>query len=412
MKKNTLAAHNINYLFWAEIFGSVRFIQPVLTLFYFARGLDESLILLVMMFFSLGVLAGEVPTGVFADRFGAKQSFLVGSMMAMGSHALLFFAYEPWVFFISSALTGIAATFFSGADEALVYESLLLSKEEGLMDTAMGQIGSAKFLVSIVVVITGALLAKDLTTDQFQLLIGLGIVFMSVQFVLLLFIKNPPAQGGYTHPVSAQLKDGFGAIKKSPQVLWMFMNITLVFIPATAIFEKFDQKLLADAGLPVYLIGVVYAIAALIGFIASRSIGLLTKVINPVRLLFITGMIAVLGLTGVAVFTSSLWGVLGVLFILKMVSAIRYPVYSKLSNEMIPSNVRATTISLLSILDSGFDIIIFLIVSGIAVSGFSPLFLLCAGIALLGTMIPVLPRDNKTGKRYTFNDVSPEKLAK
>ena len=392
MKKDTFAAHNIKYLFWSQLFGSIRFITPVLTLFYFSRGLDESLILLVMTFFSLGVLVGEVPTGIFADRFGAKRSFLVGSILGIGSHALLLWAYEPWIFFLSSALTGIAATFFSGADEALIYESLLLSNEEDRMDKAMGQIGSAKFLVTIIVVIIGAILAQDLSDNQFNRLILLSLFFMSIEFVLLLFIKNPPNQGVYTNDIRSQVKEGFFAIKKHPQVLWMFLNITLVFIPATAIFEKFDQKLLVDAGLPVYLIGIVYAAAAIIGFIASRSIGWMTSKFNRVSLLFMTGLFAVAGLVVVALFTSHLGTILGVLLVLKLVSAIRYPVYSQLSNEIIPSNVRATTISLLSILDSGFDILIFLTVSSFALTGFSMIFMVCAGIALVGTLIPVIPR--------------------
>ncbi|WP_028784743.1 MFS transporter [Thalassobacillus devorans] len=392
MKKNTLAAHNIKFLFLSKIFGSIRFIAPVLTLFYFSRGLDETQILFVMTFFSIGVLIGEIPTGIFADRFGAKTSFLFGSLLGIGSHALLLAAYEPWVFFVSSALTGLAATFFSGADEALIYESLTLSNEQNRMDKAMGQIGSATFLVYIIVVIIGAILAKDLTNEQFQRLILLGVVFMSVEFVLLLFIKNPPRQGNYTEHVHSQLKEGFLAIKKNPQVLWMFMNVSLVFIPAAAIFEKFDQKLLVDAGLAVYLIGIVYAASAFSGFVASHTIGWMTGKISRVTLLFITGMLAVAALAAVAVFHAYLWVVLGVLLVLKVVNAIRYPVYSQLSNDIIPSNVRATTISLLSILDSGFDIIIFLSVSGMALSGFTPMFLACAAIALIGVMIPVLPK--------------------
>ena len=72
MLKGTLASHNIRVLFWAELFGSVRFIQPVLALFYFARGLDETYILWVLLFWSSGVLLGEIPTGMFADRYGAN----------------------------------------------------------------------------------------------------------------------------------------------------------------------------------------------------------------------------------------------------------------------------------------------------------------------------------------------------
>jgi predicted MFS family arabinose efflux permease len=391
MNKHTLASHNIKCFFWSQIFGSIRFITPVLTLFYFSRGLNETLILLVMTFFSLGVLLGEIPTGVFADRYGAKMSFLVGSFAGIGSHALLLVAYEPWVFFLSSFLTGVAATFFSGADEALIYESLDLSNEENEMDKAMGQIGSAKFLVAIIVVIAGAIMTKDLSDGKFKLLILLSLVFMSIEFMILLFIQNPPNQGAYSNDIRSQLKEGFFVIKKHPHVLWMFMNITLVFIPAAAIFEMFDQKLLVDAGLPVYLIGIVYAGAALVGFFASRSIGWMTKRIDRVQLLFITGLLAVFGLIGAALFSSYLGSVLGILGILKLVRAIRYPVYSQLSNEIIPSNVRATTISLLSILDSGFDIIIFLTVSSLALTGFSTVFIVCAGIALIGTFIPIRP---------------------
>ncbi|MGP4069042.1 MFS transporter [Halobacillus sp. B29] len=392
MQKNTLAAHNIRFLFWAELFGSVRFIQPVLTLFYFERGLDESLILLVLTFFSIGVLAGEIPTGVLADRYGPKTAFLIGSALAIVSHSLLLVAFEPWVFFLSSFLTGFTATFFSGADEALIYESLKLSNEERFMDKAIGQIGSATFIVSIIAVIIGALIAKDLTEHQFQLLIGLSLAFMTVQFFLLLSIKNPPQQEGDQQPPLRQIWAGVEAIRKTPQVLWMFINISLVFIPATAIFEKFDQKLLVDAGLPVYWIGIVYAAAGFIGFIASRSIGWMTSKINRILLLGITGMLAVIGLTLAALFNTYLWVILGVIVILKLVSAIRYPIYSQLSNDLIPSNVRATTISLLSILDSGFDLLIFTTVSGIALAGFTPMFLACAVIALIGVSIPIRPK--------------------
>ncbi|CDQ18408.1 Fucose permease [Halobacillus karajensis] len=389
MKKHTCATHNIRILFWAEIFGNMRFIQPVLTLFYFSRGLEEALIILVMIFFSTGVLVGEIPTGVIADRFGAKQAFLLGSTLSICAHGLLIVAFDSWVFFLSSFLTGIAATFFSGADEALIYESLKLSGEESAMDRAMGQVGSARFIVSIFVVIVGAILANDLSEAQFRFLLTLSLCFMFVQFILILFIKNPPNQGGVRTPMGKQIKAGYQAIRKSPQIFWMFMNITLVFIPAVAIFEKFDQKLLVDAGLPVYGIGFIYALTSLIGFIAARSIGWMTKKVMRIQLLFLTGMLAVIALIGVAFFHHSLSIMLLAMVSIKLTSAIRYPVYSQLANDLIPSHVRATTISLLSILDSIFDLIIFSTIMGIAHAGFTSMFLGCSLIAFIGTWIPI-----------------------
>ncbi|WLR42044.1 MFS transporter [Bacillus carboniphilus] len=391
MKKGTLASRNIRVLFWAELFGSVRFIQPVLALFYFARGLDETSILWVMLFWSTGVLIGEVPTGVFADRFGAKRSFMVGAVLSVISHGMLIWAYDPWVFFASSFVSGFSVTFFSGADEALIYESLKESNEENKMDKAVGIIHSGQFVVMVFVLIIGAMIAKDLTDQQFILLLILGILFQSIQIVLLLFIGNPKNQGNYRDNPFKQVKEGILTIKKAPQVLWMFLNVTLVFIPSAAIFDQFSDKLLSDAGLPVFLIGFVFAGLSILSFFLSRSIGWITSRISRVIVLHVTGGISVIGLLLVAYFRETLWILLLIMILLRFVRTIRYPVYSQLANDIIPSNVRATTISLLSIIDSVCDLIIFSSVAGIAVFGFNVLFLACAAIALVGSLIPIRP---------------------
>ncbi|WP_404451826.1 MFS transporter [Virgibacillus necropolis] len=395
MKKGTLAFQNVRVLFWAELFGSVRFIQPVLALFYFARGLDEASILWVLLFWSTGVLIGEVPTGMFADRYGAKLSFMIGAILSMASHGMLIWAYEPWIFFASSLLSGFAVTFFSGADEALIYESLKESNEENLMDKALGIIQSAQFVVMVFVLIIGAIIAKDLTNDQFILLILLGLVFQSIQIVLLFFVKNPTNVGNYREKPFKQVKEGMLAIKRAPQVFWMFLNITLVFIPTAAIFNVFNDKLLSDAELPVYLIGFVFACLAILSFFVSRSIGWITSRISRITVLYVTGAMGVMGLLIVAYYRETLWILLIVMVILRFVQTVRYPVYAQLANDIIPSHVRATTISLLSIIDSVCDLIIFGSVAGIAVYGFEKIFLVSAAIALVGVLLPIRPVNKK-----------------
>ncbi|WP_088103106.1 MFS transporter [Halalkalibacter urbisdiaboli] len=391
MKKGTLASQNIRVLFWAELFGSVRFLQPVLALFYFSRGLDEAYILWVLLFWSTGVLIGEVPTGMFADRYGAKLSFMIGSILSIVSHGMLIWAYEPWMFFASSLLSGFAVTFFSGADEALIYESLKESNEENMLDRALGIIQSAQFVVMVFVLILGAIIAKDLTDEQFILLIVLGVVFQSIQIVLLFFVKNPTGQGNYRENPFKQVKEGMLAIKRAPQVLWMFLNITLVFIPTAAIFDNFNDKLLSDAGLPVYLIGGVLAGLSILSFFVSRSIGWITSRISRITVLYVTGGMGVFGLLFVAFYRETLWILLFIMVLLRFVRTVRYPVYAQLANDIIPSNVRATTISLLSIIDSVCDLVIFSSVAGIAVFGFEKMFLAAAAIALIGSLLPIRP---------------------
>ncbi|MFD1735547.1 MFS transporter [Bacillus salitolerans] len=387
--KNTLGSYNTRILFWINFFSTISFIKPVLTLFYFERGINETELVLIIMFWSGAVLIGEVPTGVFADRFGAKLSFLTGSFIRVISVGILIFAHEPWVFFLASALSGLSVTFFSGADEALLYESLKQSNDEEKMDSVMGKIQSATFLTMIVTVLVGSYIAKDLAESQFFMLL---IMSMAAQFVvvfLTLFVKEPSKmEYSKEHPF-LHVGEGIKVIKKTPQLLWMFLNVSIVFIPAAAIFDNFDQLILTEAGIPVILIGVIYAIAAVLGFFASRSIGWMTKRYSAVMLMHVTGGFAVLSLLAISQFGHSLWVVLVAFLILRFVRAVRYPIYSKLSNEFIPSNVRATTISLLSVLDSVFDLIIMGTVASIAGFGLPTILIVCGFIALVGTLLPI-----------------------
>lgn len=386
----TLAGHNIRVMFWVHFFGGISFLAPVLTLFYSARGLSASEILIVLMFWSGAVLLGEVPTGVYADRFGAKVSFLTGTILKIVSVLLLFVAYEPWVFFLYSFINGFSATFFSGADEALIYDSLKESGHENQMDQAMGRIQSAGFISMIFAVLFGAYLAKDLQNEQFILLIGLSLLFYLVELVLVLRVKPPTKDTFHKENPFSQVKSGLKVIRQAPQLLIMFLNVSLVFIPAGAVYSYFDQPLMTEAGLPVYLIGVMYALASLIGYVASNSIGWLTGRFSRVFLMNVTGLLAVGGLILSALFSNSLFIILGAFFILRYVRAIRYPIYSQLSNDLIPSNVRATTISLLSIVDSMLDLVVFATLSTVALTGhISSVLIGCAIIALVGTALPI-----------------------
>ncbi|WP_420826768.1 MFS transporter [Chengkuizengella sediminis] len=342
-----------------------------------------------MFFWSFSVLIGEVPTGVFADRFGAKVSFLTGSVIKFFSISILLFADEPWMFFLYAALNGFSVTFFSGADEALIYESLKESDEQHLMDQAMGKIQSAGFISMIIAVIFGSVLAKDLKDEQFILLILLGLIFQLIVFLLLFYVKNPKHQTSYRDNPLKQVNAGVEAIRRSPLLLILFLNVSLVFIPAGAVYEKFDPIILTNAGLPVIFIGVVYSIVAIISFFVSRSIGVFTKRFSRIFLMNITGLLAVGGLLLSAIFGEILWVILASFFILRFVRAIRYPIYSQLSNDIIPSDVRATTISLLSIIDSLFDLIIFASLASIALYGLNKILLACSLIAFIGTLLPI-----------------------
>ncbi|WP_456270975.1 MFS transporter [Bacillus sp. AK031] len=403
MTTTSISKHNIKYMFWISFFGTINFIAPVLTLFYMGRGLEPLHILWLQLFWSGAVLIGEVPGGVVADRFGPKVSFLIGVIIKIGSLVLLIFSYEPWMFFLFSALNGFSVTFFSGADEALVYESLKEVNDHHRMDRAMGKIQSAGFISMILAVLFGAYFASDLKDEQFVFLIVLGLAFHVVELLLIFFLRSPSNYGDYRENPFTQVASGVKAIRKAPTLLLLFVNFTLVFIPADSVYEAFNQPIFTDAGLPVVMIGVLYALAAVGGFFISQSVGWFTNRFSRVLLMNVTGALAAIGLLLSALYGKSLWIVLGSFFVLRLGQAMRGPIYSQLKNDLIPSEIRATTLSLISVLDSAFDLIVFGLLSIVAFKGVTGILLASSFVALVGTLTPIQWKKAKKKGRLKYS---------
>lgn len=383
----TLADRNIRALFWARLFGSVTFLEPVLVLFYLARGLEERHIFFALLSFSATILLSEVPTGAFADRFGPKASFLVGGLVQVLSTLVLLFAFDPALIFLSRALAGLSATFFSGAEDALVYESLKESGQEERMDAVSGRINSGAFIASLLTVIGGSLLARDLTASQFTALILLTAAGGLLQLLCLLFVRNPAVFERFRENPLTHIQRGLATLRATPDLLKLFANFTIVFIP-TYIFTSFDQPMLTEAGLPVAWLGIIYALGHLGSTILSRNVAWFTRRWSRSGILLGSGLLILAGLALAALLRH--WLPVGLLafFLVRQARTIRWPVYAHLQNQYIPSGSRATTLSLLSVLDSVFDLLIVLPLSTTAGSGLTAIFGGSALVVLVGLLIP------------------------
>ncbi|ARU62172.1 MFS transporter [Tumebacillus avium] len=397
LQMHSRADHNIRILFWATLFGSVNFLEPILTLFYFERGLSEAGVLWMTLCWCMAVLIFEVPTGAFADRYGAKASFLLGSFVGMLSTAVLFFADSLLLFCLANVLSGMAVTFFSGAEEALIYESLKEEQREGEMSGVMGKIQSAIYFPAIAATLFGAFWARDLAEDQFRLLILLGLAAQAVRLLLVLRIANPQQEDSFRDNPFQHVKNGLYVIKKTPDLIKLFLNFTVVFIPSVAVFGKFEQPYLNMAGLPVEWLGVLYAAGSAVALLIARRLDWLTERFSRVTLMQVTGIATFLMVLTATFVQNSLAAALTVYFVLRISRTIRYPLFSHLANGYIPSGSRATTLSLLSIADSLFDL---LIIGGVALittlgvgaasySSMTVIFGVCALIILLGNLAPV-----------------------
>ena len=152
--------NNPKIYFWAQLFGSVSFIAPVLALFFLHRGLLLSDILVLFVIDVVFSLIFEIPTGTVADRFGYKISLIISQVLLIASMVIWIFAFDKYMFYAAAAIAGISCTFHSGVKSALIYESLKENGKEKTMSKVWGKIMSAPQI---------ALAMADLVLDQWDI---------------------------------------------------------------------------------------------------------------------------------------------------------------------------------------------------------------------------------------------------
>jgi predicted MFS family arabinose efflux permease len=113
------------------------------------RGLSQAEYGLLQGLYYLVVVAAEVPTGVLADRFGRKAILVVGALVNGLGCFLFAVATDFPVFAAGEVLFGLGTAFVSGADSALLYDSLAAERQEAQYPRAEGAAQASWLLATV-----------------------------------------------------------------------------------------------------------------------------------------------------------------------------------------------------------------------------------------------------------------------
>jgi len=121
---------NIKLLYIHKALRSLFLLAPVTIPFFYSRWLDMQEIFLLQSFFSVAIVLFELPTWYIADKVWRKVSMLLWSILFVFSMIRLLFAHWFFELLIMEVLVALSWTLYSGADTALLYDSLLSAGRE------------------------------------------------------------------------------------------------------------------------------------------------------------------------------------------------------------------------------------------------------------------------------------------
>lgn len=364
-----------------HFFMSLFFVSPVAIFFYKERGLDLLQILMLESILALFIFLFEVPTGIFADKFGRKNSIVAGVAVFFVETVMMIFAKGFLMFAVIFALTGIAVTFMTGSVEALIYDALKEQNKAHLMKKVMGNYGSSSLMGKFIAPIIGAYIARDLLPFQFTVLVHLTLGAIVIAFVLSISLKD--AEKKEIRPEAPSSLYLFSEGLKLMRSNKYFMRIILLDIftsPFIFEFKYMSQQNFHNTGISVTTFGFAFGISLLLSALAKKYAHNFETFLGMKRSMFLFTIMPGMLFISLAFIFRPAWLIIS--FVLVRVSAeIADPLFSEYRNRHISSVNRATTISLISMFGCFYLMFARLIIGKLANAG------LCYAFVFMGAVI-------------------------
>ncbi|HEY7763151.1 MAG TPA: MFS transporter [Actinomycetota bacterium] len=336
------------------------------TIFLLDAGLSNFEAFAANAFFTAGMVIFEVPTGVVADGWGRRLSFLLGTLtlsVTTGLYVLLWQVDAAfWAWAVVSTLLGLGFTFFSGAVEAWLVDALEATGYEGTLEAVLGRgqvIGGVAMLIGSV---GGGILAQATS-------LGVPFVARAVVLVLVFVVAlatmhdvgfTPDRSAGPLRAIRSITADSIEYGWRVPPVRFLMLAAPFTGGVGFYVFYALQPYLLE-----LYGNEAAYGIAGLTAAIVAGAQmlgGLLTA---RIRGLFRLRTSALLVAEGVSVacivlmgLIASFWAVLALIVIWGLLFAAAMPIRQAYLNALIPSKQRATILSFDSLMSSSGGVVV------------------------------------------------------
>jgi MFS family permease len=394
-KEMTDADRNWRRFVLFRVLFNARFYYPVLAVLFLDLGLSATEYTLLNFAWALAIVFTDLPAGVLADRIGRKplvvaaavfmvlEMCLLGLAPRNGGLVLLLFCLGNRV------LSGMAEGMASGADEALVFDSLAERKRSDEWPRVLDQVMRWQGVGMVIAMLVGGAVYDPAFMNSLLAFFGLHFhltqgstlrfpIYLNLLTALLtlwtaLGLREPKLHSTHAAPKDTDLaKAEITAwhlvinagkwISKTPVAL--FVIVTGVLLDSVVrLFLTFSSSYFRIIHLPEATFGIVGAsfggLGLLVSPIARRMVAANSVAVNY----GLIGLTVLLGLIGVA-FQWNYWGVIFMIPLCGAMMALGYCV-SYYLNAIVDSSHRATVLSFKGVafnLGYGFISLVFALV--------------------------------------------------
>ena len=329
--------HNIIKLYLLKAVKWFMIVMPIIVLFFESKGLSLTQIMILQGTYSLFVALFEIPSGFFADIYGRKNSLLIGSIFLFLGYLIFSFLSGFNELLFAEILLGIGGSLISGADSAILYDTLLEIKEEDEYTKIEGRTYAIGNFSEGIAGVLGGFLA--MTSINLPVYIQTIVMFLSIPIAMTLVEpKSSYKLAKSFSSIITVVKDTFIYQRK---LRWYIVYSSSMGI-ATLSIAWFVQPFLMEIDTPIIYYGIIWAFLNFTAGITSYY----SYLYNNHNLLIYTSLTMITSLILLG-FNISYYGLIFIILIY-LLRGIITPKLRHLININSTSERRATVLSLRS----------------------------------------------------------------
>lgn len=254
MKKSYL---NIKYISWHNFLLDFRFYDPILILYFtsIAGSYAGGMSIYSIIFLSSAIF--EVPTGVFSDLVGRKNTLVLGSLATLFSVISYASASVYPMLVFGAILEGLSRSFYSGNNDSLLHDSLKENQLDGDYIKHKGITDSSSQIALAIVAIVGGVVA----VFSYKLVLWLSVIPAILGLLVSLLVVEPKVVTKKHGNVFEHLKEAIHLFWKNKKLRLISLSGMIGFAQGEAGYQfrsAFYQTLW-----PVWAVGLAKAMGSL-----------------------------------------------------------------------------------------------------------------------------------------------------
>ena len=342
----------VGYIY--NFFMFFRLTNAVWVIYLGIKGMSLVEIGLLESIFHIASFVFEVPTGALADIFGRKVSLVLGRIASIVSAVLMIYSSSFWGFAVSFVFSGLSYTLNSGAAESLVYDSIKQLDREGEYKKLSGKIN---FLIEISMA-TSVILGGWLSDISYiyayiaMIIVDIFTIIPAIEFEEPKIRSVDEERIGFVRQITQSIL----VLKDKAGIVYMMLYFsTLSTVCANMYF--YSQQYFSSCGYQNKYIAIIYTAEGLVSALMSKWAYRIEKKVKKAGVFFILPLIYIIGLLGVS--RGSGYTVIAFFIVCMSLEGFSYPIASDYINSAIPSEYRATILSMFSTTYSIIMIVVF-----------------------------------------------------